>query len=310
MFRSRYISAKLSDLSTYRTQLMGIATLMVIICHANAYHVQLPRLVVSIFTWGNLGVDIFLFLSGIGLYYSLSKRNINKKEDYLSFYKKRFFRIYIPYLMICLPYCLIFILLGIYSLGDCILCLSTLGYWLFHRGAWFVSIILILYLVAPFLLRILSGSYSSTSILHNTQFAFGRVPSFILGITIGSRCKGNMQLSVQQILLYCLVFIVTSLFVGVWKCAWLIAPIMSYVFISLLKLVKDSWIDKSLKLLGTISLESYLTNITIKSLLGALAPIYFTSSVFYGHYLEYCIVIVAGLLIAYYVHGIAQRIVS
>lgn len=217
MFRSRYISAKLSDLSTYRTQLMGIATLMVIICHANAYHVQLPRLVVSIFTWGNLGVDIFLFLSGIGLYYSLSKRNINKKEDYLSFYKKRFFRIYIPYLMICLPYCLIFILLGIYSLGDCILCLSTLGYWLFHRGAWFVSIILILYLVAPFLFRILSGSYkwhiaigiiialmilchipisdhSSTSILHNTQFAFGRVPSFILGITIGSRCKGNMQL--------------------------------------------------------------------------------------------------------------------
>ena len=159
MFRSRYISAKLSDLSTYRTQLMGIATLMVIICHANAYHVQLPRLVVSIFTWGNLGVDIFLFLSGIGLYYSLSKRNINKKEDYLSFYKKRFFRIYIPYLMICLPYCLIFILLGIYSLGDCILCLSTLGYWLFHRGAWFVSIILILYLVGPFLFRILSGSY-------------------------------------------------------------------------------------------------------------------------------------------------------
>ena len=134
MLNSRYLNANLSDLSTYRTQLMGIATLMIIICHANAYHVLLPRFLVSLLAWGNFGVDIFLFLSGIGLHYSLSKRNINKKDDYMSFYQKRFYRIYIPYLMVYLTYCLVFILLGKYTIGDSILCISTLEYWLFHKG--------------------------------------------------------------------------------------------------------------------------------------------------------------------------------
>ena len=108
MLDSRQFNANLSDLSAYRTQLMGIATLMIIICHANAYHVLLPRFLASLFVWGNFGVDIFLFLSGIGLYYSLSKRNTHKKDDYISFYKKRGVRIYIPYIIIYVPYCLIF----------------------------------------------------------------------------------------------------------------------------------------------------------------------------------------------------------
>ena len=251
----------------------------------------------------------------------------------MSFYQKRFYRIYIPYLVIYLPYCLIFILLGKYTFGDSLLCLCTLEYWLFHKGAWFVSMILVLYLVAPFLFRLLSGTYkwfiaigiiialmilcnipvsdhSSTSILHNTQWAFGRVPSLILGMAIGSSCKANKQLPLPQVLLFCFVSFVMSVFIGAWKCQWLIVPIIAYIFIFLLKLTKDSWIDKSLKLLGAISLESYLTNITLNSLLRALAPAYFTSPVFYGHYLEYTVVIVAGLLLAYYVHNVAQVTIS
>lgn len=333
MFDSRYLSVSLSDLSTYRTQLMGIATLMIIICHVNAYHVLLPSSLASLFRWGNWGVDIFLFLSGLGLYFSLCKNKLCTKDDFISFYKKRFYRIIIPYWITYLPYCLVFTLLGRYSYGDSLLCLSTLEYWLFHRGAWFVSMIFILYIFAPFLYKILSNKYkwlialgiiivliilcnipvqdhSSSSILYNIQWAFNRVPCFIIGIAIGCSCKNGKQITASQVLLFSLVSIVISVTIGVWKCSWLIVPIMLYFFTFLIKLSGETWIDKSLKFLGTISLESYLTNITLKSIFGVLIPAYITSSVFYGHYLDYTIVIVAGLSLAKFIHNISQKITS
>lgn len=67
---NRYFSLEL--LSKYRTQLMGIAAIMIIICHAVSYGVVLPSILKKITLYGNLGVDIFLFLSGLGCYYSLS----------------------------------------------------------------------------------------------------------------------------------------------------------------------------------------------------------------------------------------------
>ena len=333
MFDGNCLGAKLSDLSTFRTKLMGIAALMIIICHANAYHVLLPGILVSIFRWGNIGVDIFFFLSGIGLFYSFNKYSLNSNDKFLTYYRRRFLRIFIPYFIVYVPYCMFFMVLGEYSIGDSFLCLSTLEYWLFHRGAWFVSMIVILYFIAPFLYKVLSGKYkwlfaigiistlmilcsypindnSSTSILHNTQMAFSRVPSFIVGMTIGRNCKEGKQLSTSHTLLFCLISIVISLLVGVWRCLWLIVPIMLYIFIFLIKLSENSWIAKSLYLLGSISLESYLTNLTLKSILGTLIPAYFTCPLFYGRYLEYCIVIVAGLFLANYVHIIAQKIIS
>lgn len=331
MLEDRHLSANLSDLSTYRTQLMGIATLMIIVCHANVYHVLLPSVLISVFRWGNWGVDIFLFLSGIGAYFSFNKDNKKDTSDIIFYYKRRFFRIYIPYIMVYVPYCLIFFLLGKYSIGDSLLCLSALEYWLFHKGAWFVSLILILYLITPFLYTALSGQNkwfiaigiiislmllcnipiednSSTSILHNIQWAFNRVPCFIIGVTIGRSCKEGKQLLVSQVLLYGFVCIVSSTFIDIWKSTWLIVPFMLYICVLLIKLIENSWLDNSLKFLGTISLESYLTNISLKSLLGMLIPAYIYTPLFYGRYIEYTIVIVVGLLLAKYIHQFTQSI--
>jgi len=333
MLYSRYFNANLSDLSTYRTQLMGIATLMIIICHANAYHILLPSSLASLLRWGNWGMDIFLFLSGLGAYYSLSKYNLSNKDGFTFYYEKRSYRILVPYFIVYVPYCLIFMLLGKYSLSNSLLCLNTLEYWLFHRGVWFVSMILILYLVAPFLHKALSNKYkwlialgiiialmvlcnipiinnSSSSILHNIQWAFNRVSNFILGITIGYSCKNCTQIAVSQVLLISLVSIMISVSIGVWKSTWLIVPIMLYFFVLLIKILEATWIDRSLKFLGKISFESYLTNITLKSILGVLIPAYFTSSAFCGNYLDYAIVIVAGLFLAKIIHDLSQKITA
>lgn len=83
----------LNLLSQYRTPLMGLAALMIVVCHALSYGVEMPGLIASLLERGGLGVDIFLFLSGIGCWYSLSKGTTPG-----SWYSKRFMRIFVPYL--------------------------------------------------------------------------------------------------------------------------------------------------------------------------------------------------------------------
>lgn len=61
---------ELGNISRYRGELMGLAIIFVVL-----FHVGLPRedIFFGLRRMGNIGVDIFLFLSGIGLWYSWSK---------------------------------------------------------------------------------------------------------------------------------------------------------------------------------------------------------------------------------------------
>lgn len=63
---------ELNRLSKYRKELMGFSALLILVCHAYAY-IDLPPLLGYVLSIGNIGVDCFLFLSGMGLWYSLSK---------------------------------------------------------------------------------------------------------------------------------------------------------------------------------------------------------------------------------------------
>ena len=63
----------LGDLSRYRTELMGLSALLILICHSTAY-IDMPSIVVYALSVANIGVDLFLFLSGMGMWYSLRNR--------------------------------------------------------------------------------------------------------------------------------------------------------------------------------------------------------------------------------------------
>ena len=67
----RYVS--LGDLSRYRTELMGFSALLILICHSTAY-IDMPSIVVYALSVANIGVDLFLFLSGMGMWYSMQRR--------------------------------------------------------------------------------------------------------------------------------------------------------------------------------------------------------------------------------------------
>ncbi len=66
------------DVSKYRNQLMGIATLLVIFGHSAGNGVVMPKWMESLCGLASVGVDVFLIVSGLGLWYSLRKLDENK----------------------------------------------------------------------------------------------------------------------------------------------------------------------------------------------------------------------------------------
>ena len=70
---------KFSDIVSYRAELMGFAILWIFMLHSGAIGNPIYD---TIRKFGWAGVDIFFFLSALGLCYSLNKNN-NLKDFYL-----------------------------------------------------------------------------------------------------------------------------------------------------------------------------------------------------------------------------------
>lgn len=186
-------------LSKYRTELMGIAILNIMI-----YHCILPLEDISLgwFKIGWIGVEFFLFLSGIGCYYSLSKH-----FEIVTFYKRRLNRLIFAWIFIAIPFYLYRYINGAYSFGELIERVTTLSAILGHSPAnWFIAIILICYLVAPFYYNYLVQNKKNILFTPSLVFLFScllfyllnndiflRFSIFILGMNCGSMVKNNIQ---------------------------------------------------------------------------------------------------------------------
>ena len=137
---------KLSYISKYRTHLMGLSMLWIMWFHSPFYGKS--EIFHFIHNIGFFGVDIFLMVSGLGLYFSMRKsKNIGE------FYKKRALRILPAYLIVvflCYYYCRTDV-----TMGNVVL--STLGINYF-RGTiyrpreyfdWFLPTLAVFYLLTP-----------------------------------------------------------------------------------------------------------------------------------------------------------------
>ena len=67
-------------ISKFRSELMGLATIGILMCHAHPNGVNLPFPLDNIFGLGQMGVMLFFFLSGIGLSFSLGKVELSCKS--------------------------------------------------------------------------------------------------------------------------------------------------------------------------------------------------------------------------------------
>lgn len=153
--------------SEYRTGIMGLAMLSIMLFHQyftsvvpfNAFH-----------NFGYWGVDVFLFLSGMGLVRSLEKNPLP------IYYKRRFKRI-IPSCILCGTIKYIIFL----SLGSSIAMLEDglkMGWWsIVSFDLWFIPTILLLYAISPLLFYLLRKWPAITLIVIS-------ISMFINGLTL------------------------------------------------------------------------------------------------------------------------------
>lgn len=147
-------------ISDARMESFGIATLLVILVHAKPYNWEaFPSALYKICEQGSIGVDIFLFLSGMGLFYAMKKCDSVK-----AFYKRRILRIIPSYFLIGGILYAVLVWRTSLTLSDYFLHMSTLYLWVEGISVtWYVSFILVLYLVYPLLYRVLEGQETRVS---------------------------------------------------------------------------------------------------------------------------------------------------
>ena len=188
-------------LSKYRTHIMGAAMIWIMFFHSP--YGGSSEIVSFLHTIGFYGVDIFLLVSGLGLYFSM-----RKSRGVLDFYKKRAVRILPAYLIVTLCW-YVFIKTDL-GIGDVILSILGINYF---RGTiygrppyfdWFLPTLFALYLLTPLydkifqkaqvkwkvtaLASMISPLLCVIGVLTGRQpleGTFVRIPVFLVGYCIG-----------------------------------------------------------------------------------------------------------------------------
>lgn len=319
----------LSLCSKYRPHLMGLAAIMVFICHASVYGVVMPALIEKLVLYGNLGVDIFLFLSGVGCYYSLAK-----KPDLKTWYKRRFWRIFVPYSIIQIPYCILLICAGQFDFFHFLYSYSTISYWTHHEGAWYVALLVPLYLLTPIVFRLFqqsrhrfvilllllvsilvlchinisTGSELLDRVIDNAQIIFMRCCSFVIGMYCGPMVQSGRKIPFSQIIIPAIgIFIIAHTFLHSVFMYWCLIPALLCICLWLFtKLPSNKKVLRPLAWVGAMSLESYLANIY---LCYTMKPIFENIGIRLSSHevlLEYLLIIVVGLIMAWITHFISS----
>ena len=198
---------ELANISRFRGELMGAAMLFIIL-----FHVGLPRtdLFFGLRRCGNIGVDIFLFLSGIGLWFSWVKQ-----PSTWSFYRRRLLRILPAWLIMASLYYIPRFNPQTGSIIDLIGNITiNWNFWLHDELTfWYIPAIMMLYLWAPPYMKLITKHpiYRWSVVLmvlwcvmvqwiipvHHAvghlEIFWSRVPIFFLGINFGEMVRRELN---------------------------------------------------------------------------------------------------------------------
>ena len=178
---------------------------------------------------GNVGVDIFLFLSGVGLWFSWVKT-----PDVLRFYRRRLLRIVPTWIVVATAFYLPDYLGArrfSHSIVDLIGDITiNWDFWLHDELTfWYVPAIMALYLVAPWYMRLIQSRpvYRWLPLLmviwcvmvqwvlpiHHAvghiEIFWSRVPIFFIGINFGEMVRTRRQLPSDAVWLLLVTFLMT-----------------------------------------------------------------------------------------------------
>ncbi len=279
------------SLSRHRTALMGIAMLAIML-----FHVGNPRadMFYGLRRCGNVGVDMFLFLSGIGLWFSW-----NKRPDWRHFFRNRYWRVYPSWLIVASLYYIPRYLGQDWHTKDLTdLVLNILFNWSFWRSAdlafWYVPATMMLYCFAPTYMNLIKR-YPSVkwmpvfmmvwcvmvqwvAPIHQSvghlEIFWSRIPIFLLGINCGEAVRQRQQGDAASLWMLLLVFILSfstciyleqqlhgrfPLFIE--RMVYIPFSISGLLLLGWLLDTVPQWSKQALSVVGTISLEIYLIHL-------------------------------------------------
>ena len=260
-------------LTAYRMPLFSVAMIWIYFRHNFFYNDFSFGILDPITHIGDIGVDIFLFLSGYGLTFS-----IKKYPDSISFYKRRLIRI--------LPS--VIILLGIFAVVDPMIGLSKWyeivkpQYWFFsiYSIYWYVGAILLFYMLFPFIINkveqcgsaktiiatyviaiagVLLIKFSHIGIFQQLVLYFARVPIFVMGV-----CMAYYGFWRREMFLACFIVSIPLVYLLPKDLQRISYSLMAVAIVCYLPYILDklpSIIKKALKVSGLWSLEFYLIHI-------------------------------------------------
>lgn len=280
---------------------MGFSILWIMFFHCYGDYSRFPMLE-AIKNFGNLGVDIFLLLSGVGLYYSVQRlRRENGERWIIPYFKRRFMRI-IPATIICLLpwYCYLYRGQNVSAIRF-LLDITSLSYWIdgSNRG-WYVALTIVLYAFYPLLyttivkwkddallycamlIAIIIAVNTAIAILKPEWFgavslALCRVPVFIGGCFLALIVLEKSELRWLPLgcfLMASFLFVFLKRFIeplriyGTWRylygiLGFCVTVVLSVVF----RHIHGKWLSKLFCFFGKYTLELYLTHTQILTVL-------------------------------------------
>lgn len=145
--------------SKYRTEIMGFACIWIMLSHNFCIWPESMGWywVKRIFQFGNLGVELFLIVSGIGLYFAWQNR-----KSLGQFYQRRYVRLLIPYFLIAVPYW-IWLDLHVGGLDWSCFLLDFTQLSLPFRGVittWYIPASAVFYLLFPLIYYVQNGTWA------------------------------------------------------------------------------------------------------------------------------------------------------
>lgn len=284
-------SIELANISRFRAEQMGAAMLFVIL-----FHVALDRgdPFYGLRRCGNVGVDIFLFLSGVGLWFSWVKT-----PDVLRFYRRRLLRIVPTWIVVATAFYLPDYLGArrfsrslVDLIGDITI---NWDFWLHDELTfWYVPAIMALYLVAPWYMRLIQSRpvYRWLPLLmviwcvmvqwvlpiHHAvghiEIFWSRVPIFFIGINFGEMVRTRRQLSSDAVWLLLVTFLMTfgtclyleqvrhgqfPLFVE--RMLYIPFTVCTVLVMNRIFRRTPQWVNRLFRFVGALSLEAYLIHI-------------------------------------------------
>ena len=266
-----------SIIGKHRRELMGISMILIVIYHTSIY---LPETLYRFKALTDIGVSMFFFLSGYAMLYSW-----DKNPDAKAFIIKRLKRIFMTTLPVVFVWCLPQVIIGRIGIGEFVAKCMSIYYW--YNGNllyWFISAIVMLYLLTPGFIALYRKNRKATMTVigilyvvivvagrngfmnHIIQFSY-RFIIYFIGMICAVAAKEEKKIPRTVWIISAILFIVPVVLMLIFKDAVYsagfryVAETMMTVFliITITLILEKIRIDMKIsKMLGDYTLEMYL----------------------------------------------------